>query len=62
MVTNWDAVEQEAEAARQEGRIDGLKEAANWLRQQANAETEPKARAAFIEAHNAILSLAEGRA
>lgn len=39
----------------------GLKEAANWLRRQANAEKEPKARAAFIEAHNAILALAEGR-
>lgn len=39
---------------------EGLKEAANWLRRQANAEKEPKARAAFIEAHNAILALAEG--
>jgi hypothetical protein len=42
-------------------RIEGLKEAANWLRRQANAEKEPKARAAFIEAHNAILAKAEGR-
>jgi hypothetical protein len=29
------------------------------LRRQANAEKEPKAEAAFIEAHNAMLSLAE---
>jgi ABC-type nitrate/sulfonate/bicarbonate transport system substrate-binding protein len=43
-------------------RTEGLKTAANWLRRQANAEKEPKARAAFIEAHNAILALAEGRA
>lgn len=44
------------------GRIAGLKEAANWLRRQANAENDPKAKAAFVEAHNAILALAEGRA
>jgi hypothetical protein len=34
-----------------------IKQAANWLRRQANAETDAKARAAFIEAHNAILSM-----
>ena len=32
-----------------------------WLRGNANAEKEPKARAAFIEAHNAALKIAEGR-
>lgn len=47
---------------RTEGRKAGLMEAANWLRRQANAEKEPKAKAAFVEAHNAILALAEGRA
>ena len=35
----------------------GLKEAANWLRRNANAEKDPKARAALIEAHNAILQI-----
>ena len=34
----------------------------NWLRGQANAEREPKAKAAFIEAHNAALAIIEGRA
>lgn len=34
----------------------------NWLRAQANAEKEPKAKAAFIEAHNAALAIIEGRA
>ncbi len=39
----------------------GLKKAANWLRRNANAEKEPKARAAFIEAHNAILAMVNAR-
>ena len=30
-----------------------------WLRRNANAEKEPKARAAFIEAYNAVLKIAE---
>lgn len=34
-----------------------IEECVNWLRRQANAEREPKARAALIEAHNAIHSL-----
>lgn len=34
----------------------------NWLRRQATAEKEPKARAAFIEAHNTALAIKEGRA
>lgn len=38
-----------------------IKQITNWLRRQANAEAEPKAKAAFIEAHNAVLGIAEGR-
>lgn len=33
----------------------------NWLRRNANAETKPESRAAFIEAHNAAKAIAEGR-
>lgn len=54
----WSSADEE----QAEGRKDGLKQAANWLRRQANAETDPKVKAAFVEAHNAILALAEGRA
>lgn len=35
-------------------RREGMQEAANWLRRNANAETNIEKRAAFIEAHNAI--------
>lgn len=42
------------------GRKEAFREAANWLRRQASAENDPKAKAAFVEAHNAILSMAEG--
>jgi hypothetical protein len=51
----------EEEAQHTLGRLAGLKEAADWLRRQASAEKEPKAKAAFVEAHNAILAIAEGR-
>jgi hypothetical protein len=37
----------------------GLMEAHTWLRRQASTEKEPKARAAFVEAANAILKIAE---
>lgn len=53
--------QQDVEAFRM-GRETGLKEAANWLRRQTNAETDPKARVAFSEAHNAVLQMiAEAR-
>ena len=32
-----------------------------WLRGNAAAEKEPKTKAAFVEAHNAALKIAEGR-
>jgi hypothetical protein len=35
--------------------------ARNWIYQQAGAEQEPKAKAAFIESHNAVLAILEGR-
>ncbi len=38
-----------------------LSDVITWLRRNANSEKEPKARAAFIEAHNAALKIAEGR-
>lgn len=38
-----------------------LEHATKWLRQQAGAEKEPKARAAFIAAYNAVLAIVEGR-
>lgn len=47
------------DAAIAAGRSEGLKEAANWLRRQANAEKGDGERAAFIEAHNAILGLSQ---
>lgn len=34
--------------------------ARQWLRAQTNAEKEPKARAAFVEAHNAVLPQEDG--
>jgi hypothetical protein len=37
----------------------GAKRIVSWLRANANAENEPKARAAFIEAHNAALKICE---
>lgn len=37
-----------------------LDHAVSWLRRQANAEKEPKAKAAFVEAHNALLAIAQG--
>lgn len=40
---------------------DRIQQAMNWLRQNAGAEREPKARAALIEAHNAMLAIVEGR-
>jgi hypothetical protein len=32
-----------------------------WLRRNADAERDPKVRAAFIEAHNAALKIKEGK-
>lgn len=40
--------------ARAEGAREATERAANWLRRNANAEKDPKMRAAFIEAHNGI--------
>ncbi len=34
-----------------------IKDLQSWLRRNANAEKEPKARAAFIEAHNAVAEI-----
>jgi FtsZ-binding cell division protein ZapB len=49
-----DALKAQLAAARQEV----FEICANWLRRNANAETDIKARAAFVEAHNAIRQLA----
>lgn len=42
---------------RRNGRDDAIRRCANWLRRQANAETDPAVRAVFIEAHNAVLAM-----
>ena len=47
--------------ARVERLEERLSHIVSWLRGQANSEKEPKAKAAFIEAHNAVLGIAEGR-
>lgn len=57
----WSRADEDIQEGRVKGRKEGLLEAANWLRRQANAEDDLKSKAAFIEAHNAILALAEGR-
>ena len=36
---------------------DTIEQIISWLRRNANAEQEPKAKAALIEAHNAILRI-----
>lgn len=40
---------------------DKAKNILNWLKRNANAEKEPKTRKAFIEAHNAALTIIENR-
>ena len=56
-VENYDKWKARAEAA--EKRLNGCRQ---WLRANSNAERNPDARAAFIEAHNAILAIIEDRA
>jgi hypothetical protein len=47
-----------AASARIEQLEAALRDGKNWLRRNANAEKEPAARAAFIEAHNAFAEIA----
>lgn len=42
------------------GQKEGVAVAANWLRRNANAESDPGKRAAFIEAHNAMRVIERG--
>jgi lysyl-tRNA synthetase class I len=50
-----------AEQERDEAFNEGIEQARNWLRREANAlyklAREPEAKAAFIEAHNAIIKM-----
>lgn len=48
-------LEQSLEAAQKDAAL--YRQAVNWLKRNANAEQEPNKRSAFIEAHNAILSM-----
>lgn len=52
-----------SEAAAEIERLqDRQRQMLNWLRHNANAETEVNMHAAFVEAHNVCLAIAEGRA
>ncbi len=53
---NPDDIEVLSRALRASARLDGV---LAWLRRNANAEREPQARAAFIEAYNAALAIRE---
>jgi hypothetical protein len=41
--------------------VDIAEKIRNWLRVQANAETDPKVKDAFIEAHNATIAILSGK-
>lgn len=55
----FEEIEAAADARRAPQAGDVGQRITNWLRRNASAEKEPKARAAFVEAHNAALKILE---
>ena len=58
---NLDVVNQSWEGWKARAAMDKAEHIKQWLRAQANAEKDPKAKAAFVEAHNAIVLFARKR-
>lgn len=56
-LTEWEAEEINKDHRPMRTFDDGIREAAKWLRERADATTNVVKRTAFVEAHNAVLAM-----